>query len=161
MIGKSIQIREATLKDLPTLLQFEQGIIQAERPFDPTIRPDPVNYYDLEVLLSSEESLVVVAETESQLVASGYVRIKKARSYLDHEDYAYLGFMYTHPDYRGQGINAAVIDRLRAWALKKGLKEIRLTVYDENVVALKAYEKYGFKKHIIEMRLPGQTNDVP
>ncbi|MGB5500466.1 MAG: GNAT family N-acetyltransferase, partial [Maribacter sp.] len=31
--------------------------------------------------------------------------------------------------------------------------EIRLTVYDENHAAIRAYEKVGFKKHIIEMRL--------
>lgn len=29
-----IMIREATILDLPTLLEFEQGVIEAERPMD-------------------------------------------------------------------------------------------------------------------------------
>jgi hypothetical protein len=37
-------IRKATIDDLPVLLQFEQGIISAERPFDSTLLPDPISY---------------------------------------------------------------------------------------------------------------------
>lgn len=32
-----ILIRKATPADLETLLRFEQGVVQAERPFDPTL----------------------------------------------------------------------------------------------------------------------------
>jgi ribosomal protein S18 acetylase RimI-like enzyme len=61
--------------------------------------------------------------------------------------------MYTCPDFRGKGINKMIIDTLKNWSTANGLKEIRLTVYDENQGAIRAYEKVGFKKHIIEMRL--------
>ena len=43
-------IRTATLDDLETLYRFEQGIILAERPFDPTLAKDPISYYDLKEL---------------------------------------------------------------------------------------------------------------
>ena len=33
-----LKIRVATIKDLPLLLEFEQGVITAERPFDPTLK---------------------------------------------------------------------------------------------------------------------------
>ncbi len=155
-MNKAITIREANKGDLSTLLQFEQGIIMAERPFDPTIRPDPVHYYDMGQLLESKDALVVVAEDAEKLVASGYVTVKEARHYLDHGSYAYMGFMYTHPEYRGQGINSGIIDVLRQWAISRGLTEIRLTVYNENSPAISAYERYGFKKHLIEMRLPNE-----
>lgn len=151
----SFEIRDATEEDLPVLLQFEQGVIDAERPFDATIRPDHVHYYDLRELLSSDQARVVVAVTGDKIVSSGFAMIKTARPYLDHDTYAYLGFMYTDPGYRGLGLNAKIIDALRAWANAKGQREIRLTVYDRNDPAIRAYEKYGFKKHIIEMRLPG------
>ncbi len=151
--NQNITIRKAHLGDLPVLLKFEQGIIEAERPFDPTIKPDPVSYYDLRELLLSEEAIIVVAECGTQVVASGFARIKAARDYLDHKDYAYLGFMYTGPSFRGKGINTLIIDALKDWALSKGLTEIRLTVYEDNLAAIRAYEKYGFKKHLIEMRL--------
>lgn len=146
-------IREAQLDDLPVLLQFEQEIVKAERPFDPTIREGHVSYYDLKSMIEDSNACVVVAEVDGRIVSSGYAIIKKARHYLNHEDYAYLGFMFTDEVYRGKGINAQIIDFLKIWAEAKGLNEIRLTVYNDNLPAIKAYEKVGFKKHIIEMRL--------
>jgi ribosomal protein S18 acetylase RimI-like enzyme len=153
MTSDHITIRNATLDDLPILLQFEQGIIISERPFDVTIKEDPVSYYDLKQMILDDDSCVIVAEMEGKVVSSGYAIYKRARHYLDHEFYAYLGFMYTDLEYRGKGINALVVDELKKWSHGKGLKEIRLTVYNDNLPAIKAYEKVGFKKHIIEMRL--------
>ena len=146
-------IRTATLEDLPVLLAFEQEIIKAERPFDVTIKEDPVSYYDLGQMIQDSKARVVVAELDGKIVASGYAIPKKARHYLDHEWYAYLGFMYTDENYRGRGINALVVEALKQWSVENGFKEIRLTVYSDNLPAIKAYEKVGFKKHIIEMRL--------
>ncbi|MGY8915680.1 MAG: GNAT family N-acetyltransferase [Flavobacteriales bacterium] len=148
--------RKATIDDLEILLKFEQGIIVAERPFDPTIKKDPVTYYDLREYILSEDIEVVVVEANGTVIASGYAMIKTARPYLNHEEYAYLGFMYTHPEYRGQVVNKIVVEELKKWASAKGMDEIRLTVYDDNIPAIKAYERVGFKKHIIEMRLNTQ-----
>ncbi len=146
-------VRDAVLRDLPVLRAFEQELIKAERPFDPTIRPDPISYYDLEEYVKSSDVKVVVAEIDGTLVSSGYAYAKPARTYLDHAQYAYLGFMYTVPEYRGKGINQKIVEVLMDWASKNGLKEVRLTVYNENLPAIKAYEKAGFKGHLNEMRL--------
>jgi ribosomal protein S18 acetylase RimI-like enzyme len=148
-----LSCRQATPKDLKTLLEFEQGIIAAERPFDTTLKKDPIHYYDLEEYIKSEGVEVVVVEANEKVVGSGHALIKPAKPYLDHETYAYLGFMYTHPDYRGMGVNQLVVDHLKQWAAKKGVKEIRLTVYNDNIPAIRAYEKAGFGKHFLEMRL--------
>jgi len=150
---KRLIIREAELRDLPVLKAFEQELIKAERPFDPTIRPDPVSYYDLEEYVKSDAVKVVVAEVDGQIVSSGYAYAKAARTYLDHKEYAYLGFMYTKPEFRGKGINKNIVDTLKNWAREHNLPEVRLTVYGENLPAIKAYEKAGFKSHINEMRL--------
>ncbi|QCW99143.1 GNAT family N-acetyltransferase [Aggregatimonas sangjinii] len=150
-----ILVRKATLKDLEVLLEYEQGVIEAERPYDPTLAENPILYYDLPELISSSDAEVVVGVAASRVIGCGYALIKKAKHYLDHEEYAYLGFMYTHPDFRGNGVNSKILDVLKSWATEKEVSEIRLTVYDENASAIRAYEKYGFKKHIIEMRLPG------
>ncbi|WP_293296363.1 GNAT family N-acetyltransferase [Allomuricauda sp.] len=148
-----VNIRPATIHDLPLLLKFEQEIINAERPFDVTIRKGAVSYYDIEAMIQDPQACIVVAEIEKKVVASGYAIPKKARHYLDHEYYAYLGFMYTDQQYRGKGINAMIVDELKKWSESAGFNEIRLTVYNDNLSAIKAYEKVGFKKHIIEMRL--------
>lgn len=120
---------------------------------DATLGKGALHYYDLAALIGDPDTLVVVAQMEGQVVASGFARIKAAREYLDHQHYAYLGFMYTEPGYRGRGINARIVVALKEWALERGLREVRLTVYQDNLPAIKAYEKSGFKKHILEMRL--------
>ncbi len=145
-------IRKATLADLMTLKSFEQEIIRAERPYDPTLDKDPISYYDLKELILSSSAVVIVAETNSNLIGSGFARIREAKPYLNHGDYAYLGFMYTHPTYRGKGVNKAIVEALKDWSRTKGLSEIRLTVYKDNTKAIKAYEKAGFREHILEMR---------
>ena len=146
-------IREAQHQDLPILKAFEQELIKAERPFDPTIRPDPISYYDLEDYVKRDDVFVVVAELDKAVISSGYAYAKPARTYLDHREYAYLGFMYTKPEYRGKGINQRIVERLFEWAKESNLTEVRLTVYNDNYPAIKAYEKTGFKEHLNEMRL--------
>ena len=149
----NVKIRTATLDDMDILLEFEQGVIRAERPFDVTLGADPITYYNLEELILSDDAYLVVAEIEGKIIGSGYALKKAARPYLNHGFYSYLGFMFTLFDHRGKGVNTKIIERLKQWSDSKGLKEIRLTVYDENYGAISAYEKAGFKKHIIEMRL--------
>jgi GNAT superfamily N-acetyltransferase len=60
--------------------------------------------------------------------------------------------MYTRPEYRRQGINQQIMEVLKVWAREQGLLEIRLTVYRDNLPAIRAYEKAGFREHIVEMR---------
>lgn len=146
-------IRSATKADLPTLLEFEQGIVTAERPYDHTLKPDPISYYDIGELITSTDAEVAVAELDGALIGSGYAQKKRSRHYLTPEWHAYIGFLYVTPDHRGQGINQQVLDHLFAWARAKDLPEIHLTVYPDNAPAIRAYEKVGFDPYIVEMRM--------
>lgn len=149
---KDIKIRKATKGDLGTLLEFEQGIISAERPFDPTLKKGDVTYYDLHEMLTAPHIYLVVAEIGSEIVGCGYARIEDAEHFLEHGKHAYLGFMYVVPEHRGKGVNQLVIDALTKWALEKNITELRLDLYFNNSAAIKAYEKAGFVKHMIVMR---------
>jgi ribosomal protein S18 acetylase RimI-like enzyme len=146
-------VRQAKIEEIETLLEFEQGVITAERPFDPTLKEGEIHYYDLAKLIESPLSSVFVAELDGELIASGYVSEKEAKDYLKHERYAYLGFMYVKPEHRGKGVNQKILDALLNWAKQRGLTEIRLEVYSENQPAIKAYEKAGFKSLLLEMRM--------
>ncbi|WP_405413417.1 GNAT family N-acetyltransferase [Maribacter sp. Asnod1-A12] len=152
-MNTEITIREAVKSDIPVLLQYEQEVVKAERPMDPTIRSSDVTYYNLDMLMENPRATVMVACDGDKIVATGYALEKPARHYLDHETYAYFGFMYTEPDYRSKGINGKIVSALQDWSTKAGLTEIRLHVYNDNEPAIRAYEKKGFKRHMIEMRL--------
>lgn len=151
---EEIRIREATLNDLDVLLTFEQGIITAERPFDPTIKDGEVHYYDIARMIYEPHISVVVAEVEGKLIGSGYARIEDAKPYLKHTQHAYLGFMYVVPEFRGRGVNRLIVDRLAEWARARGIHEMLLEVYADNEPAMRAYEKAGFTRHLLQMRMP-------
>lgn len=151
-------IRKASEKDLNTLLDFEQGIISWERKFDKTIKAGLTYYYDIHEMISSDNTELLVAEFNNEVIGSGYVRIKNSESFLQHRTYAYLGFIFVMPEYRGKGISSKIIEKLKLWANSRDITEVRLEVYQNNLSALKAYEKLGFIKHMIEMRM--DTTDI-
>jgi GNAT superfamily N-acetyltransferase len=155
---KEIMIRKASLKDLETLLLFEQGVITAERPFDPTLKKGHTHYYDIETLITASHIELVVAEADSGIIGCGYVRIENAKPYLAHSQHGYLGFMYVDPNHRGKGVNKLIIDALKQWALSQNITELRLDVYTNNTAAVNAYEKVGFVKHMVEMRMGLASN---
>ena len=61
--------------------------------------------------------------------------------------------MYVKPSFRGQGVNQKVLHELMDWAKSQNLTEVRLEVYDENIIAKNAYLKAGFKPNLVEMRV--------
>lgn len=148
-----INLRRATMNDLPQLLTFEQGVITAERPFDSFMKESRITYYHIQNLIESKDSEMVVAEIDNMLVAAGYAQIKQSKSYWKEPTFVYLGFMFVQPDYRGQGINQKIIDYLKVWAKSKDINELRLEVYVGNELAIRAYQKAGFSNHMLEMRL--------
>ena len=152
--------RKATLSDLPILLEFEQSLIEAERPMDSQIKDGDISYYSISDLIKESESEVYIVEVENEIVASGYAKIKDDYDYLKHKKQGYLGFMFVPEKHRGNGYNQLVLDALLAWCKKRDVFEIRLDVYDVNEPALKAYSKAGFKKHLINMRLDIENIDL-
>jgi GNAT superfamily N-acetyltransferase len=151
---ENLSTREATINDLEALLRFEQGIIAAERPFDITLKDGHINYYDIGAMITAPDIAVMVAELNGELIGSGYARIESAKPYLKHEKYAYLGFMFVVPEYRGKGVNQNIIKALQQWCTAQNIIEMRLEVYNDNLPAIKAYEKLGFEKLMLEMRMP-------
>lgn len=150
---QNLHFRTATSTDLPTLLSFEQGIVTAERPMNPTIKAEDVSYYDIAALIERPDAEVIVGTVDGKIVTSGYALIKPGKPEFNYDQYVHLGFMYTDPAYRGKGINPRLIEQLTNWAKQQEVLEIRLQVYSVNAPAIRAYEKVGFKKLMVEMRV--------
>ena len=148
-----ITVRKADLNDVESLLRFEQGVISTERPFDSTLKSGDIHYYDIKEMIASPNFEIVVAESENKIIGCGYARIVSSKPYLKHEKNIYLGFMYVDPIHRGKGVNQRILEALKKWSIAQGLTEMRLEVYFDNLAAIRAYEKAGFKKHMVEMRM--------
>ena len=151
---ETVIIRKATLIDLSALLDFEKNIIMAERPFDITIKDhDDIHYYDIAAMITAPQVEVAVAQLGGEIVGSGYARLENSKIFLKHQNHGYLGFMYVVPAQRGKGINNLIMKYLSQWCISQQITELRLDVYYDNLPAVRAYEKVGFKKLLVEMRL--------
>lgn len=146
-------IRPATLDDIADLLIFEQGVIDAERPMDITLKREKTNYYNLPYLINEPTIELLVAEIDGQLVSCGYARIIQARPCFQYNRFSYLGFMFTKEEFRGKGINKKVMEALYDWSKAQGVFEIRLEVYPNNPAAIRAYEKAGMIQCLVTMRI--------
>jgi len=150
--NKNITIRPAANTDLPKLAEFLQTLVDAERPFDPTLKEGEIFYYDIQELIEDKATEIMVVESNNEIIGSGYAQIRPAKPYEKHEVFGYLGFMFVSPEFRGQGISGLLLTALKKWILDQGITEVRLQVYDENEAAVRAYEKAGFKKIVTTMR---------
>lgn len=148
-----MRLRLAQPDDLPTLLEFEQGVIEEERPYNDSIKRTNISYYDLPHLLTDTNTNLQVVERDGRVVGCGYAQLRPSKAAFRHDKHAYLGFMYVEPGFRGQGINKLIIESLINWSREKGVCDFYLDVYARNGAAVRAYEKAGFIPIQVEMKL--------
>jgi ribosomal protein S18 acetylase RimI-like enzyme len=149
----TISIRPTTLNDLETLLEFEQGVVAAEKPLDTFLGTGKLTYYNIPELINEVNTHFVVAVSNQELVGSGYIKIEESNSYHKNPKHGYVGFIFVKPSFRGKKISTLVLESLKIWAKEKDLKELRLDVYSNNSNAIKSYDSFGFTKSLVNMRI--------
>ena len=92
-----------------------------------------------------------VALEADQIIGSGYGLIRLNKAHYKEKRHGYVGFMFVKDAYRGKGISKLVLNNIIAWFRSQDINEVRLQVYDQNHSAIKAYQKVGFKKSLVEM----------
>ena len=83
---------------------------------------------------------------------SHFSQIRKNVKWAVHKELGYIGLMFVEEAYRGQGIAGLMIQDLVNWANKKNVEHIIIQVYEENVNAVNAYRKSGFKDFLMVMK---------
>lgn len=146
-------MREAQVDDYPSLAALEQKVIDAERPYNASLKEKDAYYYDIEKLISDRDSRLVVGEVSGDIIATGYVQVRHSKPALGHDNHGYLGFMYVAEEYRGLGLNKVILQDLINWGQQRGVTDFYLDVYAENNSAVRAYEKFGFRGSLLEMKL--------
>lgn len=149
----AIQLRAASPADKPALLALEQDMIEAERPFNTTLKAGDTYYYDLDHFINDDQTLLLVAEVSGEIIATGYLQIRTSKPSLKHEREGYLGFIFVIDAYRGQGVSKRIMQQLIDWAKAQGVHDFYLDVYARNQSAIRAYEKLGFEASSVAMKL--------
>jgi len=89
-----LTVREARVDDYRSLAALEQKVIDAERPYNTSLKEKDAYYYDIEKLITDRDSRLVVGEVSGNIVATGYVQVRHSKPALDHDNHGYFGFMY-------------------------------------------------------------------
>lgn len=148
----NIKIRPVISSDIKVLDDLQNKLAIYERPFTPTIKKDgKIRYYDIEKLIASDKTLLLVAEDDSNLVGCCFGEIRNNEDWSANKYYGYIGLMFTEEKYRNKGIGKSLIDKILEWLKEKEIKDIRLKVYDKNIKAVDFYKRLGFENHIVEM----------
>lgn len=157
MTTDKYNIRDAKLSDLNILKEFEQGVIEAERPYIEKLKRGKVVYYDIPELINRQDCAMLVVDYLEETIACGYAKIEESKAFMQHEKHGYLGFMFVKPEHRGQGVIRKLISALISWCENRGVYDIKLEVFAHNDSAVRAYEKCGFGAYKVEMLLTGRT----
>ncbi len=150
----NLVIRPATLEDFDIIDQFQVGLIEFERKFDPSIAPEKeTRYYprgEIEGLIRAKSLLV--AEIDGKLVGCGFGKVEKV-DWAEPRESGYIGFIYVLPEHRGKGVATAIISKLVEYFKAKGISLFRIKSYSDNERAINAYKKLGFVPYLTELYL--------
>ncbi len=147
-----LKIREATLNDLDVLLNFEQQLINVERPMDSSLEQKKrINYFDIPEFITSDTAELYVAIVDNEIIGCGYGLINQNKSKFTQKKHGYIGFIFVKEEYRGKGVNKYIFEAIFDWFKTRGIIEVRLSVYEQNLRAIKAYQKLGFETNLVQM----------
>ena len=157
-------IREATLADVPALRRYAMDLFSERLPTLLNLDPD-ISLADEEafvrpyldkpgwLLLMVEDTVEEGAEGEKGAGAAGAAGVAEAIAVLSFQgrEHAYLTHsgefgISVRRDWRGRGIGTRLLDALEAWALAHGFRRLELSVFANNVDAVRLYERRGFER---------------
>jgi len=86
--------------------------------------------------LSDERAFYLVAALGSEII--GYC------GYWDIVGEAHITNIAVCPEYRGRGIGEELLGRVIGYAARTGIEDFTLEVREDNIPAIRLYEKFGF-----------------
>lgn len=126
----TVTLREATLNDLPLLLKIENQCFASDR-----LSRRRMRFY-----IDASHAAFVVAEKNAELVGYGLLLMRRGTQLTRLYSLAVL------PEARGLGIAESVIARLEECALARGKRFMRLEVSEQNLGAIRLYQRLGFEQ---------------
>lgn len=116
----------------------------------------PINRdFEKNALLStigSDNAFAVVA-VDGDKVVGLLIANKKNAPYLENPIICNIGTLGVIQEYRKQGIGKMLMNEFLTFCKENGIQEIKLGVFNDNKIAYKFYEDYGFKPQEQEMSL--------
>lgn len=154
----TVSIREYTAGDADALRACVIGIQDAERAYDPRLRPgaDIADDYCDFLLEKCAEHAGTIFLADVQGEVAGYVTVLVHVPYelLDEPpgEHAHVADLFVHAGYRGRGIGRALLARAEEHARARGASELTIGVLSANTPARELYLSFGFAPRLETLR---------
>jgi ribosomal protein S18 acetylase RimI-like enzyme len=146
-----ISIRKATADDYNTLCELFDEIDALHRNNLPHIFQKPSGsvreqeYYS--GLIADENVALLVAEVDERLVGFIHAACRDTPAFpvLVPRRFAIVDSIGVKAGFQNHGIGRILMDKIKEWAIEKGVISIELNVYEFNRTAISFYEKLGYR----------------
>ncbi|KZF19609.1 acyl-CoA N-acyltransferase [Xylona heveae TC161] len=98
---------------------------------------------------NTTRDIIVATDAQDDQIILGFAYLTRGSTdaSVDHlESKCELQRIYVHPAVHGRGIGRLLATRVENMAREQGFKNIWLGVWEENANAIKAYEKWGYRR---------------
>lgn len=153
-----IQIRKATISDLPEVQRLRKLLFVYERDeFDSELNAEwsyeKEGTKKLTERITSDDDIVWLVEKDSKAVGLLVGSTWNEQSKKDHALVGELSSIYLDSEVRSQGIGTELIKRFIGWAKEKKVTRIVITASSLNEKAIALYKKMGFEDLYIKLKM--------
>jgi ribosomal protein S18 acetylase RimI-like enzyme len=143
-------------KNVEVLARLNKFVHDLQRTWHPTIFREynyETMYKMFDEMLQKDSIYSLIAYSSNQPV--GYV-ILVVRNYdnplfCEGHKSIYIDQMCVIEEHRNEGVGKIMMEKVKEFSQVKGIKRIELSVWADNVNAIKFYEKMGFDKYLHNM----------
>jgi ribosomal protein S18 acetylase RimI-like enzyme len=145
-------IREATKKDLSTVLSFYIKILKHTKKYDKNVslKDKDAIRDDIVYELKKRNHIVLIALEDKQPIGCICVSVHKGYGWNIHKKYAYINWTYVDKNHRRKNIANQLTEQSLKLAKEKGATTCFAGVDLGNDDGFNFWPKIGFKKHNIE-----------
>lgn len=156
--AEDIIIRKAKISDYDSVNVLEEMIFDIHRQAKPDYFKNLDQSYskaEFEELLSCSGSIALVAVRDETVagICFGKIEAVPENQFCRSRKIAFIQDLAVLPDFQGEGIAAALMDKAREQAKKENAVSIELCVWNFNEGAIQFYEKQGMNTQYIRMEL--------
>jgi ribosomal protein S18 acetylase RimI-like enzyme len=149
---EQIALRQATLQDIPAIIELWKEMIDFHRIRDPfftrAVNGEDVFAEFVEKNINSESACVYVAIIGGTIVGYCQGMLEKHPPALVQTDYGQILDFAVTADYRRTGVGERLCRALQGWFVLKGVHRIEVRHSEFNEIAARFWPKMGFKPYM-------------
>ncbi len=151
-MNEKINIRDAVLEDIPSILELWKGLMDHHKELDTTFSRSADGHEKfaefLKCHIENEDSCMLVATDADNLVGYCMAGIEKYPPVLVREKYVGLLGMYVTETHRRCGIGQKLMETLRRYYEGKDIDRIEVKFSTANKPAEQFWTNMGFKSYL-------------